>query len=43
MKREESNSGPERIFSSTIRSWESSLDAAVQLTESNLDQIKNSA
>lgn len=40
MKREGIEFGPERIFSSTIRSWESSLDAAVQLTESNLDQIK---
>jgi len=32
--------GPDRIFSSTIRPWENSLDAAVQLTRNNLDEIR---
>jgi len=32
--------GPDRIFSSTIRSWENSLDAAVQMTRNNLDAIR---
>lgn len=40
LKRANVEFGPDRIFSSQIRSWENSLDAAVQLTQSNLDQIK---
>ncbi len=33
--------GPEQIFSSTIRSWENSLDAAVQLTLTHLETIRS--
>ena len=40
LKRANVELGSDRIFSSQIRSWENSLDAAVQLTQSNLDQIK---
>lgn len=39
-KREGIEFGPDRIFSSTIRSWENSLDAAVQMTRNNLEQIR---
>ncbi len=34
------NLTPERMFGATIRSWESSLDSAVQLTRANLDAIR---
>ncbi len=40
LKRANVEFGPDRIFSSQIRSWQNSLDAAVQLTQSNIDQIK---
>ena len=39
-KREGIEFGPDRIFSSTIRSWENSLDAAVQMTRTHLDEIR---
>ncbi|MGN0872603.1 MAG: substrate-binding domain-containing protein [Victivallales bacterium] len=32
--------GHEQIFSAAIRSWENSLDAAVQLTENNMERIR---
>ncbi len=34
------NLTPDRIFGATIRSWESSLDSAVQVTRANLDAIR---
>ncbi len=40
LRREGVEFGPEQIFSSTIRSWENSLDAAVQMTRNNLDEIR---
>ncbi|WP_294477067.1 substrate-binding domain-containing protein [uncultured Victivallis sp.] len=40
LKRANVEFGPDRIFSSQIRSWENSLDAAVQLTRNSLDEIK---
>ena len=32
--------GHDQIFSAAIRSWENSLDAAVQLTENNIERIR---
>lgn len=40
LRREGIEFGPDRMFSSTIRSWENSLDAAVQMTRNNLDEIR---
>lgn len=40
LKRAKVEFGADRIFSTQIRSWESSLDAAVQLTQSHIEQIR---
>ena len=40
LKRANVKFGPDRIFSAQIRSWENSLDAAVQLTRNHLEEIK---
>ncbi|MBS1372287.1 MAG: substrate-binding domain-containing protein [Lentisphaeria bacterium] len=40
LKREKAEFGPDRIFSAQIRSWENSLDAAIQLTQNNIGQIR---
>jgi len=40
MKRAGVEFGPDNIFSSTIRSWENSMDAAVQQTRTNIATIR---